>query len=112
MESMQGLELIEYRHGMLANGASPNSIRATIWRGSQIQAKIVESLHAECILDLEGIHGDKNAGEPMEYDHLKLKMAEKTVKITVFNRGVSLLFTRDEKIRRLHRFFGVLNECV
>ena len=50
-----------------------------------------------------GVYGDKNAGDPVEYDHLKLVLTDDTVEITVFTRGIALFMSDDERVRRIHR---------
>jgi len=57
----------------------------------------------ENLLNLGGVYGDKSAGDPVEYDHLKLVLTDDAVEITVFNRGITLLFSKDAQVRRIHR---------
>ena len=45
----------------------------------------------------------KDAGDPVEYDHLRLVLTDDVVEIEVFNRGITLFTTDDEKIKRIHR---------
>ncbi len=45
------------------------------------------------------MYGDKEAGDPVEYDHLRLILTDDVVEIEVFNRGVTLFMTDDEKVR-------------
>lgn len=64
----------------------------------------------ENLLNLGGIYDDKNAGDPVEYDNLTLVLADDTVEITVFNRGITLLTSDDEQVRRIHRVLCKLDE--
>jgi len=78
---IQDLEQIEYRRGMLERGMKPDTLPVKIWRGAEIP----------------------KAGDPMEYDNLKLVLTDDTVEITIFNRGIALFMSDDERIRRIHR---------
>jgi len=46
----------------------------------------------------------------VEYDHLKLVLTDDTVEITVFNRGIALFASDDERVRRIHRVLCKLDE--
>ena len=48
-------------------------------------------------------YGDKNAGDPVEYDPLKLVMTDNAVGNTIFNRGITLFRSDDKRVRRIHR---------
>ena len=100
---IQDLEQIEYRRGMLERGMKPNTIPVKIWRGAKIPADMRAAVSGEDLLNLGGVYGNKNAGDPMEYDYLKLILPDDTVEITVYNRGIALLMLDNERIRRIHR---------
>lgn len=98
---IQDLEQIEYRQGMLKKGMKPEDL--PVWRGVKIPADVCAAISAENPLNLGGVYGDKKAGDPMEYDNLKLVLTDDTVEITVYNRGIALFMLDDERIRRIHR---------
>jgi len=100
---IQDLEQIEYRRGMLEKGMKPKDLPVKIWRGAEIRADVRAAINAENLLNLGGVYGDKKAGDPMEYDNLKLVLTDDTVEITVFNRGITLFVSDDERVRRIHR---------
>lgn len=100
---IQDLEQIEYRRGMLERGMKPDTLPVKIWRGAEIPADVRGAINAEDLLNLGGVYGDKKAGDPMEYDNLKLVLTDDTVEITVFNRGMALFMSDDERVRRIHR---------
>ncbi len=102
-EMPQELEQIEYRKGMLEKGMKPNTLPVKIWRGAEIPADVRAAISAESLLSLGGVYGNKKAGDPMEYDYLKLILTDGTVEITVYNRGITLFMSDDERIRRIHR---------
>ena len=100
---IQDLEQIEYRRGMLGKGLKPKNLPVRIWRGAKIRPEVRKAINEEDLLNLGGVHGNKGIGDPVEYDHLKLILTDDTVEITVFNRGITLLTTNDEQVRRIHR---------
>jgi len=99
----QDLEQIEYRCGMLENGMKTEDLTVKVWRGAKIPNDIRKAINDEDLLKLGGVYGNKNAGDPVEYDHLKLVLTDDTVEITVFNRGITLFISDDERVRRIHR---------
>ncbi len=100
---VQDLEKIEYRRGMLEKGMKPKDLSVKIWRGSRIPEDVRAAVKAENLLNLGGVYGDKKSGDPVEYDNLKLVLTDDTVEITVFNRGIALFMSDDERIRGIHR---------
>lgn len=99
----QNLEKIWYRQGMLKAGMNAESLPARSWQGAEIPRDVLEAVDAEGLLYLGGVYGDKKAGSPLQYDNLKLVIDGAVVEITVFNRGLALLMSDDEKIKRIHR---------
>ena len=107
---IQDLEQIEYRKGMLEEGMKPDDLPVKVWRGAKITADVKKAINEENLLNLGGVFGDKNAGDPVEYDHLKLVLTDDTVEIAVFNRGITLFMSDDERVRRIHRVLCKLDE--
>jgi len=109
---IQDIEKIEYRHGLLEKGKQATDLPVKIWRGSQINAEIIRSLHNEDILNLGGVYGNKNIGDPPEYDYLKIILTDDDVQIEFFKRGLSLLTSDSETYRRIHRFLCILDNHI
>ena len=112
---------IEYRCGMLGKGMKLDALRVKVWRGAKIPNEVRDAVNEENLFNLGGIYGDKNAGDPVEYDNLKLVLTpacrdtrgaarDDTVEITVFNRGITLFTSDDEQVRRIHRLLYKLDE--
>ncbi|MFC1492111.1 hypothetical protein ACFLQ0_05955 [Nitrospinota bacterium] len=99
----QYLERIEYRKGMLEIGMKPESLPVKVWHGAKITDGVRKAVNEEDLLNLSGVFGDESAGDPVEYDHLRLVLKDDTVEITVFNRGITLLMSDDEQVRQIHR---------
>jgi hypothetical protein len=100
---IQDLEQIEYRRGMLEAGMGPGDLPVKTWRGAEISVDVRQSINAEDILNLGGVYGNKHAGDPIEYDQIRLVLTDDVVEIEVFNRGITLFMTDDEKVKRIHR---------
>lgn len=107
---IQDLEQIEYRCGMLEAAMRPEDLPVKTWRGAKIPVEVRKSINAEDLFNLGGVYGDKNAGEPVEYDHLRLIMTNDVVEIEFFNRGITLFTTDDEKVKRIHRVLCKLGQ--
>ena len=105
----QILTQIEYRWGLLSDGMTPHSLPLRSWRGGRIPQKVTDAVFRENLLRLEGVYGDKDAAVPVEYDHLRLVLTNRTVDIKVFNRGAVLFATDNEKLRRIHRVLCLLD---
>ena len=109
MIMIQDLEQIEYRWGLLEGGMKPEDLPLKVWRGARIPSDVRKAINAENLLNLGGVYGDQSLGDPMEYDHLKLVLTIDTVEITVFNRGITLFTTNDERVRSIHRVLCMLS---
>ena len=107
---IQNLERIEYRKGLLEKGRKADGLPVIVWRGARIPADVRKAINEENLLNLGGVYGDKNAGDPVECDYLKLVLTDDTVEITVFNRGITLFMSDDERVRRIHRVLCKLDK--
>jgi len=107
---IQDLEQIECRHGMIEKGMKLADLPVKVWRGARIPAEKRKVVNEEDLLNLGGVYGDKNVDNPVEYDHLKLVLTDDNVEITVFNRGITLFMTDDERVRRIHRVMCKLDK--
>lgn len=61
------MEKIEYRQCMLDMGMKPKDLPVRVWRGDEIPVDVRGAVNAEGLLNLGGVYGDKNAGDPVEY---------------------------------------------
>lgn len=102
---------IEYRQGMLKKGMVPEDLPVKVWREAEIPTDVQKAVAEEDLLNLGGVYGNEYVGSPVEYDHLKLVVANDTVEITVFNRGITLFTTDDEQVRRIHRVLCKLDKA-
>lgn len=105
-EQARNLERFEYRHGMLERGMKRTSLPKIVRSGSKIPESVRQSVADERLHELGGVYGDRHAGDPLEYDHIKLFYEDDAVEITVNNRGICLFMSDDERIKRIHRVLG------
>lgn len=56
--------------------------------------------------------GEPSVGEPIEYERLLVAYQRGSFGITVFNRGILLLFSDDERVRRMHRVLCLVHDAV
>ncbi len=105
----KNLKQIEYRSGILEKGMEVDELPVRVWSADRIPEELREAIHQEHLLDLGGVHGNRELGDPVEYDNLKLVLTDRMVEITVFNRGIILLFMDNERVRRIHRILCKLD---
>src|SRR5713101_2591928 len=55
------------------------------------------------LLDLGGTYGDPNAGDPIQYDELRIEHDQGDVEIVVYNRAILLLRTDSDAVKRIHQ---------
>jgi len=60
--------------------------------------------------DLGGTYGDPQAGDPIQYDELRIEHDQGAVEITVYNRALLLLTTDSEAGKRVHQVCCRLDE--
>ena len=63
--------------------------------GGQAQSNHIRRKQAGCC--------SANAGDPIQYDELRIEHDQGDVGIVVYNRAVLLFTTDDEAVRRIHR---------
>ena len=105
---IQDIEQIEYRSGMLEPGMSVEDLPVKMLKGAKIPSEVHKAIRDEDILNLGGFYGDKDAGDPLQYDLLKIILTCDTVEVMFFNRAIALGFSDDEVFRRIHRVFETI----
>jgi len=95
---------------MLATVEQARGLPFAAWSGEQIPETIREAVRRERLDELDGTYGHPDVGDPIEYDHLRLALRDRLVEIEVFNRGIFLLSTEDEALKRIHRVLCQLTD--
>ena len=55
------------------------------------------------LLDLGGTYDDPEAGDPIQYDELRIEHDQGDVEIVVYNRAILLFTTESEAVKRIHQ---------
>jgi hypothetical protein len=111
IETTAVIKHLKYMHGAgYTTGAKyPDSPDVGLSLGaSQITWAIQRSYEVENITALSGCYGDADSGDPVEVDILTVEDDQRTVSVTIFNRGIALLTSADGEMSRLHRFISVV----
>ncbi len=66
------------------------------------RSKDVVALVDAHLLDLGGTYGVPEAGDPIQYDELRIEHDQGDVEIVVYNRAILLFMTDSEPVRRVH----------
>jgi hypothetical protein len=106
-----GIERIEYRHGLVETGMSPDDLPTETWTGPAMPPGVRWAIEKERLLELGGVYGDRRAGNPMQYERLRLIGADRAVQITFYNRAIALFTTDTDRVRRIHRVLCKLDDA-
>ncbi len=61
---------------------------------------------------LAGTYGDPEAGDPIQYDELRIEHDQGDVEIVVYNRAILLFMTDSEAVKRIHEVCCRLDDLV
>jgi len=103
---------IEYAHFMvdgLDDLQTSKDRQTSILEAPNIPDEIMKVMEEEKIFELQGDFGNPSLGDPIEVDHLLIETDRGLHELRVLNRGIMLLMTNDEILRRLHRFFVAIH---
>jgi hypothetical protein len=89
----------------------PENMAVLTWSGQEIPEAVREAIQRENLQELVGTYGQGTAPRPLEYDHLRIVLADGVADITVFNRR-ALLAKGNAKFQRVHRVLCKLNEAI
>ena len=101
-----------YTRAMLDHVANAATVPSTTLRGETLPPVAIDAIERERLEELAGEWGEPDAGEPIEYERLCVAYERGEFEITLFNRGIMLIFCDDERIRRLHRALCVVHDAV
>lgn len=103
---------VTYTRAMLDRVADAASVPSTTLRGETLPPVVIDAIQRERLEDLAGEWGEPGAGEPIEYEQLRVAYERGAFELTLFNRGILLIFYDDERIRRMHRALCVVHDAV
>ena len=100
-----GLGRIEraiYRSGFVKRLREAARLPAITFEATDLPEDVVALVDAH-LLDLGGTYGDPEAGDPIQYDQLRIEHGQGEVEIVVYNRAILLFRTDTEAVRRIHQ---------
>jgi hypothetical protein len=105
---------IRYHWGMSERPLDIESLhrlKSIEWVTPDIPEEVLTSAEKEGVLEFVGECGDPEWGDPTEIDCLEIDTDRQTTVITIYNRGILLMSTDSEDVKRLHRFCFVLQKA-
>jgi hypothetical protein len=97
------IERVSYRTGLVERPGDAEHLPAITIEAADVPEEDVLALIDCHLLDLGGTYGDPNAGDPIQYDELRIERDQGDVEIVVYNRAVLLLMTDSDAVRRIHQ---------
>jgi len=99
---MAGIERVVYRSGFVKRLREAAHLPAITFEAADLPEDVVALVDAH-LLALGGTYGDLNAGDPIQYDELRIEHDEGDVEIVVYNRAILLVFTDSKAVKRIHQ---------
>ena len=115
MDDEMKIEKLEYFWGLFEKPDCATASEAdshVIFEVSEVPDDVQQSFMNERIYELQGEFGLPGVGEPEQVDVLKITAGGKSWETQVLNRAIALFTQDNEAMRRLHRFFCILNDKV
>jgi hypothetical protein len=88
---------------MLDRVADAAAVPSTTLRDETLPPVVIDAIQRERLKELAGEWGKPDVGEPIEYEQLQVVYERGAFVLTLFNRGILLIFFDDERVRRMHR---------
>src|SRR2546422_2506339 len=99
---MSRIERVSYRSGFVKRLRESRHLPAITFEAADLPEDVVALVDAHP-LDLGGTYGVPEAGEPIQYDELRIEHDEGDVEIVVYNRAILLFRTDSEAVKRIHQ---------
>lgn len=103
---------VSYARAMLDRVADAAAVPSATLTGETLPPVVIDAIQRERLDELAGEWGEPDAGEPIEYERLCVAYERGAFEITLFNRGILLIFYDDERIRRIHRALCMVHDAV
>jgi hypothetical protein len=103
---------VTYTRAMLDRVADAATVPSTTLRDETLAPVVIDAIEREGLDELAGEWGEPDAGEPIEYEQLHVVHERGAFDLTLFNRGILLIFSDDERVRRMHRVLCVVHDAV
>jgi hypothetical protein len=96
------IERVSYRTGFVERLGEAARLPAITIEAAHLPEDVLALLDHH-LLDLAGAYGDPNAGDPIQYDELRIEHDQGEVEIVVYNRAILLFMTDTEAVKRIHQ---------
>lgn len=103
---------VTYARAMLDRVVDAASSPSTTLREETLPPVVIDAIQRERLEELAGEWGEPDAGEPIAYERLHVAYECGAFELTLFNRGILLIFSDDERVRRMHRALCVVHDAV
>lgn len=97
------VDAIKYTRGLIQSLEDKSKCKTLLLPADTFPRKIHDLIRENRIQDLDGTWGDPDCGSPIEYEELELIGKPKNVRVEVINRGIMVLSSDGEAIKRIHR---------
>jgi len=97
---MARIERVSYRSRFGKRLRESRRLPAITFEAADLPEDVVALVDAH-LLDFGGTYGDPNAGDPIQYDELRIEQDESEVEIVVCNRAIMPFVTDSEASRAL-----------
>jgi hypothetical protein len=97
---------IRYTRGLvdtIDDAYEGRGLLVTEWEAPNIPQVVLDGIEREELDALEGEWGDSTLADPIQVEMIDLETGDETFSIEIFNRGISLLSTDSDEMRRIHR---------
>ena len=91
---------VAYRSGFVKRLDGIESLPVWSIDGSDLPKDVIEIV--EPLLDLGGTYGRPEAGDPIQYDELRIEHDQGDVEIVVYNCAILLFMADSEAVKRIH----------
>ena len=97
------LRRIVYRRGFVHRLDDVGRLPAITIEATDLPEDVLALLDQHLLdLGLGGTYGDPEAGDPIQYDGLRIEHGQRDVEIVVYNRAILLFTTDSEAVRWIH----------
>src|SRR6266404_5501416 len=100
--AMSRIERVSYRSGFVKRLRESRHLPAITFEVADLPEDVVALVDAH-LLDLGGTYGVPEAGDPIQYEELRIEHDQGDVEIVVYNRAILLFMTDSEAVKRIHQ---------
>lgn len=95
------IKKVTYQGGLINRLSEITSLEKIEFTESDIPDNIIKVIEETKIHEIAGTYGDKNVGNPIQYDSLSIEYGNKVISIVSFNIAIFMFKTEDPYIKRV-----------